>query len=225
MRYIVFDTETTGLDPFSGDKIIEIGAIEMINNQRTKNIYHELINPERSIPKEVVEITHITDEMLQGKHTFKEAVPGFLAFLHKDNNIENKPTLVAHNASFDLKFLNYQLRQEGYDDLSEFKIIDTLDLARSRFPGQKATLDMLCERYGISLEARKKEGHGALLDSQILADVFIKLMNDAKSLQMSDTVDFVGFSKQTVRLKTRHYPLTEEEENLHIQFLKENNLI
>jgi DNA polymerase-3 subunit epsilon len=225
IRYIVFDTETTGLDPFSGDKIIEIGAVELLDKQRSGKTYRQLINPEMKISQEVIDITHITNEMVAGQPNFRDAIGGFLSFIEGNVDIKcEKTILVAHNASFDLKFLNHQLKQEGIEDMSKFDVIDTLDLARQRFPGQKATLDMLCERFGISLEERKKEGHGALLDSQILADVFVKLTEgNRNALEQIDEVDFVGFPHRE-QLVSRNFSLTDNENEEHKNFLEKNGL-
>ena len=226
MRYIVFDTETTGLDPFSGDKIIEIGAVEMFDKQRSGKTYRQLINPERPIPQEVAEITHITNEMVVKQPPFKDIINDFLNFLKSPSQPCEKTILVAHNAGFDIKFLNHQLTQEGMQTLNEFEIIDTLDLARRRFPGQKATLDMLCEKFAISLEERRKEGHGALLDSQILADVFVKLMEKTANINNQfDKLDFVGITHRTTKLERENkFTLSIEEKEQHKKFTEENNL-
>ncbi len=226
IRYIVFDTETTGLDPFSGDKLIEIGAVEMFDKTRSGKTYRQLINPERQIPQDAIDITHITNEMVENQPTFKEIIPDFLNFLKTPSQPCEKTILVAHNAGFDIKFLNHQLVQEGMPTLSEFEIIDTLDLARRQFPGQKATLDMLCEKFSISLEERRKEGHGALLDSQILADVFVKLMEkNANINNQLDELDFVGISHRATPLERENkFSLSTEEIEQHNKFITENNL-
>lgn len=227
IRYIVFDTETTGLDPLSGDRVIEIGAVELFNKKRSGKTYHQLINPERKISQETIDITHITNEMVSNKPIFKDIVDDFLNFLNDNSSNCEKTCLVAHNASFDIKFLNHELKLIGKENLSKFELIDTLEIARRKFPGQKATLDMLCERFGISLEERKKEGHGALLDSQILVDVFIKLTEgvDANILQQENNVDFVGFKKRSEVLQSRNFKLTNEEIEEHKKFLENNGII
>ena len=226
IRYIVFDTETTGLDPLSGDRIIEIGAVELLDKQRSGKTYHQLINPERQISQESIDITHITNEMVADKPIFKDIAQEFLDFLSDNSSGCEKTFLVAHNASFDIKFLNHELKLVGLDNLSKFEVIDTLEVARRKFPGQKATLDMLCEKFGISLEERKKEGHGALLDSQILVDVFIKLTEGRTNiLEQNDNVDFIGFKKRGEVLKSRHFTLTEDEEKEHLKFLEDNGIV
>ena len=225
IRYIVFDTETTGLDPFSGDKIIEIGCVEMFDRKITGNTYHQYINPEQKLSKEIIDITHITDEELQDKPVFQQIAQDFLNFISVKPAGIDKNVLVAQNASFDIKFLNHELKTAGLDNLLNFEIIDTLDVARRKFPNQKATLDMLCEKFGISLEERRKEGHGALLDAQILADVFIKLMEGRQSLDVGkdDNIDFIGFKKRQEILPARKiYELTEKEIQERRKFLEEN---
>ena len=224
IRYVIFDTETTGLDPLNGDRVIEIGCVEMLDKQVTGRTYHQLINPECKLSDDTIDITHITDDMLADKPVFKDIVNDFLAFLN-DTAGADKVILVAHNASFDLKFLNHELKNIGLDGLQKFEVIDTLDVARRKFPGQKASLDVLCERFGISLEERKKEGHGALLDSKILADVFLKLMEDSNlSALEEDELDFVGIKKRAALAPRQCYVLTADEEAAHKKFLEENNI-
>ena len=238
-RYIVFDTETTGLDPINGDRIIEIGAVELFDKKRTGKTYHQYINPEQKLSDEVIKLTHINDNMLSDKPTFKEIADDFLSFLtynhsndnEKENDANNtdigKTILVAHNASFDLKFLNYQFKLIDKENcLSKFDTIDTLEIARQRFPKQKNSLDILCEKFGISLEQRKKEGHGALLDAQILVDVFINLISDSNGISagFENVLDFNGFVKREKQLKSRCFSLNEQETKEHEDFLKKNNI-
>ena len=155
---------------------------------------------------------------------WKDIVNDFVAFLNETAGAD-KVILVAHNASFDLKFLNHELKNIGLDGLQKFEVIDTLDVARRKFPGQKASLDVLCERFGISLEERKKDGHGALLDSKILADVFLKLMEDSNlSALEDDELDFVGIKKRDALAPRQCYVLTADEEAAHKKFLEENNI-
>lgn len=227
IRYIIFDTETTGLDPLSGDRIIEIGCVEMLDKKLSGKEFHQLINPECVISQETIEITHITNEIVADKPVFKDVVNDFLDFLNDNSSGAEKIVLVAHNASFDLKFLNHELKLAGFEGaLSTFEIIDTLEVARRKYPGQKASLDVLCNRFGISLEERKKEGHGALLDSKILADVFIKLLEDTNVNTLGvDELDFVGFKKRSEVLQPRQiYKLTDEDLAKHQKFLEENGI-
>ena len=224
IRYIVFDTETTGLDPFSGDKLIELGAVEMLGKQKTGRTYHQLINPQKPLSQEIIDITHITNDMLADKPIFNAVADDFLNFINNSQASCVKTCLVAHNASFDIKFLNYEFKQIGKHDWLRYEVIETLELARRRFPGQKATLDMLCEKFEISLEERRKEGHGALLDSQILADVFVKLIEGNDSSIIKDDLDFVGIKKRDMILPSRHFYATDEELKIRQQFLIENNI-
>ena len=227
IRYIVFDTETTGLDPFTGDKIIEIGCVEMFDKVITGKTYHQYVNPEKQLSQEIIDITHITDEELRDKPVFKDVAQDFLNFISEKPAGIDKNVLVAHNASFDIKFLNHELKTTGFNNLSSFEVIDTLDIARRKFPNQKATLDMLCEKFGISLEERRKEGHGALLDAKILADVFIKLMEGNQSLDVNkdDNIDFIGFKKRKEALLAREvYKITEQEKQVRQKFLEDNKL-
>ena len=166
MREIVFDTETTGLDPVSGDRIVEIGCVEMYNRAETGRHFHAYFNPERPMPPGAQAVHGLTDVFLSDKPRFTERVEELLEFL------EDSP-LVAHNASFDFGFLNYELGLCGRDILCNTRMVDTLSLARSRHPGAKHSLDALCTRFGVDRSHRVK--HGALLDAQLLAQVYIEL--------------------------------------------------
>lgn len=167
MREIVLDTETTGFDPESGDRIVEIGAIELIRHVPTDNVFHEYIDPERSMPQEAFEVHGLGDDFLRGKPKFAELGQKFLDFV-------GDAKLVIHNAAFDMKFLNAELRWMGLPQIPFDRAIDTLDIARRRFPGSPASLDALCRRFGIDNSARTL--HGALLDSEILAEVYLELI-------------------------------------------------
>ena len=225
IRYIVFDTETTGLDPFDGDKIIEIGAVELFDKKRSGKVYHQLINPGRRLSQEVKNITHFTDDMLNNQPFFKDIAEGFLSFINNKPDGCIQTYLVAHNASFDLKFLNYELKNIGLAGLSSFSVIDTLELARRAFPGQKATLDMLCVRFGISLEERQSQGHNAVLDCQILVDVFLKLLEiTTTSSWQNSELDFVGFKKRENILVSRQYVVNDADYSQHIEFLHKNDI-
>jgi DNA polymerase-3 subunit epsilon len=168
MREIVFDTETTGLDPFSGDRLVEIGAVELINHIPTGKEYHQYINPMRSMSEEVVKVHGLTEEFLSDKPTFDEICDDFLAFIGSDSK------LVAHNAPFDIKFLNCQLRELNKPLIDDSRVIDTVVIARKKFPGSRVNLDELCRRFNI--DNSKRTVHGALLDSQLLADVYLELL-------------------------------------------------
>lgn len=168
MREIVFDTETTGLDPNQGDRLVEIGAIELINHLPTGNQFHEYINPQRTVPADAVAIHGLDDAFLRDKPLFSQIADKFLAFIGQDSK------LVAHNASFDLRFMNTELGREKKSLIDKNRIVDTLVMARERFPGSNNTLDGLCRRFGIDNSNRTL--HGALLDSELLAEVYLELI-------------------------------------------------
>ena len=174
MKRIALDIETTGLNPFQGHKVVEIGCIELENNYPTGNYFQQYINPNREMPEEALKIHGLTDEFLSDKPTFSSVADKFLDFL-KDSE------LVIHNAKFDLGFLNHELDFSSKKNLLDFKVIDTLLLARKLFPGAANNLDALCRRYNIDIARRKK--HGALLDAELLADVFLE-MNGGRQQDM-----------------------------------------
>ncbi len=167
MREIVLDTETTGLDPDSGDRLVEIGAVELVNHMPTGRTFHAYINPQRDVPQEVVEVHGLTAQFLADKPVFSAIAAEFAAFI-------GDARLVIHNAAFDMKFLNAELGWAGQPTVPWARAVDTLDLARRRFPGAQNTLDALCRRFGVDNSAREK--HGALLDSELLAEVYLELM-------------------------------------------------
>ena len=185
-REICFDTETTGLDPFTGDRLLEIGCIELINNKRTGNYFHEIINPERDIPEDAVRIHGISNDKVVGKPIFKDIIDKFIEF------VADSP-LIAHNAPFDMKFLHHEFELLGYKKL-ENTVIDSLLLAKEKFPGQKNNLDALCKRFNVDASARVF--HGALLDAELLADVYIELNGGSqKSL-----IDDISVNKKTTNV-------------------------
>ena len=165
-RSIIFDTETTGLDPLAGDRIIEIAALELIRDLPTGVVFHRLIDPERDIHPDASRVHGLTRAELQGKPRFAEIVDDFLAFIGADR-------LVAHNATFDFSFLNAEMARIGRPSVCNTRKIDTLEIARTRFPGLPNSLDALCRRFGIDLSERTS--HNALLDCRLLADVYIEL--------------------------------------------------
>ena len=167
MREIVLDTETTGFDPESGDRIVEIGAIELMRHVPTGGQFHEYIDPERSMPQEAFEVHGLGDDFLRGKPKFAAVGQRFLDFI-------GAAKLVIHNAAFDMKFLNAELKWMGLPQIPYDRAVDTLEIARRRFPGSPASLDALCRRFGIDNSARTL--HGALLDSEILAEVYLELI-------------------------------------------------
>ena len=167
MREIVLDTETTGFDPETGDRIVEIGAVELMRHVPTGRTYHQYINPERSMPQSAFEVHGLGDDFLRDKPVFKEIGQAFLDFI-------GDAKLVIHNAAFDMKFLNAELGWMGLRQLPWEQAIDTLAIAKKKYPGSPASLDALCRRFGIDNSARTL--HGALLDSEILAEVYLELI-------------------------------------------------
>jgi DNA polymerase-3 subunit epsilon len=167
MREIVLDTETTGFEPSEGHRIVEIGAVELFNHMPTGRTYHQYINPERSMPKEAFDVHGLDDDFLRDKPKFKHVGRAFLNFI-------GDATLVIHNAAFDMKFLNAELGWAALPALPFDRALDTLLIARRKFPGSPASLDALCRRFGVDNSAREK--HGALLDSEILAEVYLELI-------------------------------------------------
>jgi DNA polymerase III subunit epsilon len=167
MREIVLDTETTGLEPSDGHRIVEIGALELMNHMPTGRTFHQYINPQRGMPKEAFDIHGLGDDFLRDKPLFSSIAQAFLDF------ITDAP-LIIHNAPFDMKFLNAELATLGKPALPMRRAIDTAVMARKKFPGSPASLDALCRRYGVDNTAREK--HGALLDSELLAEVYLELI-------------------------------------------------
>lgn len=166
MREVIFDTETTGLDPKTGDRMVEIGCVEMIGRVETGRVYHAYFNPERDMPAEAERVHGLSATFLASKPRFAETADELLAFL-------GDAPLVAHNASFDFGFLNNELELAGRQPVSLDRMVDTVAIARRRHPGAKLSLDALCTRYGIDRSHRVK--HGALLDAELLAQVYVEL--------------------------------------------------
>lgn len=167
MREIVLDTETTGFDPKTGDRIVEIGAVELMRHVATGNTYHQYINPERGMPNDAFEVHGLGDEFLRDKPKFAAVGQAFLDFVGDSK-------MIIHNAAFDMKFLNFELAKMGLRQLPWEQAIDTLAIARKKFPGSPSSLDALCRRFGIDNSSRTL--HGALLDSEILAEVYLELI-------------------------------------------------
>lgn len=167
MREIVLDTETTGLDPAKGDRIIEIGCIELFNAIPTGRTFHVYVDPERDVPEEAFRVHGISSEFLAGKPVFSAISADFLAFV-------GEARIIAHNAEFDVRFLDAEFARLGLPAIPPEAVIDTLALARRKFPGGPNSLDALCARYGIDASRRAK--HGALLDAELLAEVYAELI-------------------------------------------------
>ena len=167
MREIVLDTETTGLNPRTGDRLVEIGCVELDNHVPTGNTYHQYVDPERDMPDEAFAVHGLSEAFLAKHPIFSEVVDGFLEFISDSD-------LVIHNASFDMDFVNGELNRIGRPAVDFSRAIDTVQIARSKYPGAQASLDALCRRFEIDLSARTK--HGALLDAELLADVYLELV-------------------------------------------------
>lgn len=215
MREIVLDTETTGLDPSQGHRVVEIGCVELINHVPTGRTWQTYFNPEREMPTEAAIVHGLKDEFLAKQPLFAEKADLFLEF------IADAP-LVAHNASFDIAFVNAELKQHGYDPLLNDRVIDTLPMARKMFPGAPASLDALCKRFGVDTTGRQL--HGALLDARLLAEVYLELRGGRQPDLAMDAAAVV-VEEQIVEERTRtfleprvHAP-SEEEHAAHEAFL------
>ncbi len=218
MREIVLDTETTGFEPGEGDRIVEIGAVELMGHVPTGRTYHQYINPQRSMPAEAFAVHGLGDEFLADKPVFKDIAQDFVDFI-------GDAKLVIHNAAFDMKFLNAELGWLNRPLLPMDQALDTLAIARRRFPGSPASLDALCRRFGIDNSSRTL--HGALLDSEILAEVYLELIGgrqpdfalSAQSAQKSsDTSDEEW--RPGARPAALPSRLTEEEAAAHATFVE-----
>lgn len=213
MREIVLDTETTGFEPSEGHRIVEIGAVELFNHVKTGKTYHQYINPQRPMPKEAFEVHGLGDDFLRDKPVFNAIGQAFLDFIADAQ-------LVIHNASFDMKFLNAELKSAGLPGLPNSRATDTLMMARNKFPGSPASLDALCRRFGVDNSNREK--HGALLDSEILAEVYLELIGgrqpDFALSVTSKRIENTGVTKDW-RPRSRAIPLpsrlTSDEEIAH----------
>lgn len=220
MREIVFDTETTGLNPLTGDRIVEIGCVELVNKVETGHTFHAYFNPCRPMPSGAEQVHGLTDIFLSDKPRFEEKCEELLAF------IGDSP-LIAHNASFDLGFMNHELGLCGRIPICSSRLVDTLMLARQRHPGAKHSLDALCARYGIDRSIRVK--HGALIDAQLLAEVYVELtggrqiglsLTSVAYTSVQPTVVAVGAASVTARVRPpRPHAPTAEELERHAAFL------
>ncbi|WP_088560590.1 DNA polymerase III subunit epsilon [Arboricoccus pini] len=198
MREIVMDTETTGLDPNQGHRLVELGAVELINHVPTGRTFHRYINPERDMPEEAQRIHGLSAEFLSAHPVFaaSEVVDEFIAFIADS-------ALVIHNAAFDMRFINAEFARCGRPLLHQSRAIDTLTIAQRRFPGAPNSLDALCRRFGVDNSARTK--HGALLDSEILAEVYLHLLGGRQVTLGLMTPDVRANGGRTV-VRNRHEP-------------------
>ncbi len=207
MREIVLDTETTGLDPNAGHRVIEIGCIELINHIPTGATYHQYINPERDMPDEAFAVHGLSEAFLSQHPVFASVAAAFLEFI-------GEAKLVIHNASFDLKFLNAELERLEHAPIPMTRAVDTVQMARQRFPGAQASLDALCRRFEIDNSSRDK--HGALLDAELLALVYLELIGGRQpGLELATERREVKAATQAVSRPLRparpHAPSAEEE--------------
>ena len=200
MREIVLDTETTGLDPLDGHRLVEIGCVELLNGIPTGQTFHRYFNPERSMPAEAFAVHGLSEEFLKDKLFFAEAVDELMAFL-------GEAPLVAHNANFDLGFLNAELGRAGRPALARERLVDTLLIARRKHPGGSNRLDDLCARYAIDNSRRTK--HGALLDAELLAEVYVELIGARQSQLILSQAAMPGqIAGEAIVIRERLVPLT-----------------
>jgi len=215
MREIIFDTETTGLKPEEGHRLVEIGCVELENRVETGATFHAYINPGRPMPAEAEAVHGLSDQFLSDKPRFAAVVRDFIAFI-------GDAPLIAHNASFDMAFLNYELQLAGENHLQGARIIDTLTLARKRFPGAKHSLDALCARFGVDRSSRVK--HGALLDAQLLAQVYVELAGGRQigfelAANALDCEDEKQVAFKALRRPVRPHRVAEVELEAHRAFI------
>ena len=217
MREIVLDTETTGFEPGEGHRIVEIGAVELFNHLPTGKTYHQYINPQRPMPPDAFEVHGLGDEFLADKPLFADVARAFLDFVAGAR-------LVIHNAAFDIKFLNHELAAVGLPGFQMGQVTDTLMMARKKFPGAPASLDALCSRFGVDNSSREK--HGALLDSELLAEVYLELVGGRQPdfVLAGAARDAGGAAQAEWRPRPRPTPLppriTDEEQAAHRAFVE-----
>jgi DNA polymerase-3 subunit epsilon len=216
MREIVFDTETTGLSPKDGDRVVEIGCVELVNRFATGRTFHKYINPERDMPEAAFKVHGLSSEFLADKPLFAHIAEEFVTFIEGAK-------LIAHNASFDVGFLNFELGLVELPPIPTTHVVDTLQIARQKHPGASNNLDALCKRYGIDNSSREK--HGALLDSELLAEVYLELIGGHQAGLDLDVAVGGGDDKSGERRQVRQRPvalpsmLSEEEEAAHRAFI------
>ena len=215
MREIVLDTETTGLDPLQGDRLVEIGCIELVNRIPSGQTFHAYLNPERGMPAEAFAVHGLSEEFLKDKPLFATVADAFLGFL-------GEAPLVIHNAGFDIGFLNAELERTGRPSIGRERLIDTLLIARRKHAGASNRLDDLCVRYAIDHSRRTK--HGALLDAELLAEVYVELIGARQAqLVLSQTAAPILVPGATITVRQRPAPLAPRvsaaEQEAHRQFI------
>ena len=214
MIEVILDTETTGLNVKDGHRIVEIGCIELDDLIPTKKTFHCYLNPQRKVSESALKVHGYTDEFLSDKNIFKDIADDFLKF------IEGKK-IVIHNAEFDISHINNELSIAGYDKIDKKNVIDTLDIARKKFPGSPASLDALCKRYRI--DNSKREKHTALLDCELLSKVYINLLDQKEtSLNFKNQENLKEFSNTDIsgKYSKKVVVITDEEISSHKSFLK-----
>lgn len=215
MREVILDTETTGIDPGSGHRIVEIGCLEIVSGVKSGAFFHTYLNPERDMPPEAERVHGLSERFLRDKPVFSQKAEELLAFIGDDR-------LVIHNAAFDLKFINAELKRLGFSAIGFERTVDTLELARRKFPGSPASLDALCKRFNIDASAR--EYHGALLDAELLCEVYAELLGGRQAVLTLSSVSAGGSlptdGSKTAQLPPREFAITPEELVAHARMLE-----
>lgn len=213
VRELIFDTETTGFDPLSGDRLIEIGLVEMIDKNLTGKHYHQYVYPEREVPDAAFRVHGLSTDFLRDKPVFSDIMDEFLEFVGGDS------VLVAHNAEFDMRFINWELENAVRPIIPPKRFIDTLAIARAKFPGAANSLDALCKRFGVSNGHRTL--HGALLDAEILADVYIELLGGRQAgLDLAVDTGAGLVTREKKAREPRSFPVSDDELEAHAAFIQ-----
>lgn len=213
MREVVLDTETTGLNPSIGDRIVEIGCVELVNHVATGKSFHQYVNPQRPMPDEAFRVHGLSDEFLADQPVMSDVMADFIEFI-------GDAPLIIHNADFDMRFINAELNLLGQPQLQMGRAVDTVRLAREKFPGAPASLDALCKRFGIDNSSRSL--HGALLDAQLLAEVYLELIGGRQPDfgLAADKVSAPVAARDAVRREPRPHAVSDEELAAHKAFVE-----
>ncbi len=215
-REIVLDTETTGFEPTQGHRLVEIGCLELINYVPSGRVFHTYINPERDVPQEAFSVHGLSSDFLKDHPTFNGVISKFLDFIQDD-------PLIIHNAKFDMKFLNFELKNASFSEIPFERAKDTLLMARQKFPGSPASLDALCKRFGV--DNRSREKHGALIDAELLAQVYLELIGGKQpglTLGFSEAVNETEETEKKERKlrPSRNFRASNEEEEQHKELIQ-----
>ena len=214
MREIVLDTETTGLSPDNGDRVVEIGCLELVNHVPTGQTFHVYLNPQRDMPTAAFEVHGLSEELLSDKPLFADVAADFTVFI-------GEASLIAHNAAFDMGFLNMELKRAGQAPIPNDRVVDTLAMAKKKFPGAQNSLDALCRRFDVDNSGRTL--HGALLDSELLAEVYLELIGGRQpglTLAVDNTQGAIAAADR-VRRDPRPHAASAEELATHEAFLRD----